>query len=143
MGIFAHDIGTGCRRVADDTLVERMIPDRGGRHVDAAGLERLRELCQVSLLAVQDFRAGFLERRRIEESVAAQVLVVVANKKFELRAGLLCQPGGLLQGRLILGGRIDDAHDLLDSLHCWSLSGRVLAVLADADDVILEPAKCQ
>jgi len=95
-------------RMPDDSLVERMVPDRGRGHQDASLAQGFGQAFEVLFLVRDHFAAGFLERGRIEKTVAAQVLVVVTDQNFEACARLSREPCGAAQRRLIIDGRIDD-----------------------------------
>ena len=59
MRVFYDDICTRRGGVPDDPLVERMVPDGGGRHTDTTIANRGRQLVQVLLVAADDLLPRF------------------------------------------------------------------------------------
>ena len=117
MRVLEDDVCAALDGVPDDALVQRMVPNRTGGHHHAGFSNRLRQFFEVPLLVCDDFGAGFFERWRVEQAIAAQVLVVVANQQFQFGSGSFGKPRGPVHCRLRFDCRIDDGQDLLDFTH--------------------------
>ena len=78
--VLYNDIGPRSHRLANDTLIKRVIPGGCRRYHDAILAEGLGQLLEMFLLVGDDFAASFLERWRIEQPVTAQVFIVVTNQ---------------------------------------------------------------
>jgi hypothetical protein len=111
MCVLDHQVCTGFNGMADYALVQRVVPDGGGRDNDTVGSERFCEFFEMSRVVANYFVARLLERWRVEKPVAAQVLVVIANEQFELCARAFREPGGTMHSRLLTNGGIDHGKD--------------------------------
>ncbi len=112
MSVLDHQVCPRRHHVAHDPFVERMIPDSRRRHDDAVGTQRLCQFLEMFRVAADYFATGLLQRRGIEQAVAAQVLVVIADKKLEFRTGFLRQPGSPIHARLFFYCWVDNGQDL-------------------------------
>jgi hypothetical protein len=56
--------------------------------------------------------AGFLQRGRVEQAVAAQVFVVIADEQFQFGTGSFGQPRSTMHARLFFYSRVDNRQDL-------------------------------
>ncbi len=121
MRILDDEVGLRRHGVAHDALVKRMIPDGGRRHDNAVLAQRLGQFFEVFRMAADHLVACFLQRRRIEQPVAAQVFVVIADEQFEFCAGPFCQPCGAMHTGLFFDRRIDNGKDFRKLVHCRTL----------------------
>ena len=117
VSILDDDIGLGGHGMSYDAFVQRMVPDCRGANDHPVLAHWLGELFQIRRMVPDDLVTGFLQGRRVEQPVAAQILVVITDEQVELRAGVLREPGGAAQRRLCFHGRVDDDKNSAQVLH--------------------------
>ncbi len=108
MRVLENNVRAAGHHVADDSFIEWMVPDCAGRDDHAVLTDRFREFLEMFLLVRDDFGARLFERRRVEQAVAAQVFVVVADQELELCSAVLGEPCGPPHCRLVFDSRIND-----------------------------------
>ena len=126
MCILEDHVRASVHGVTDDAFVQRVIPDRRRRDHDIVLSERFGEFLEMFRLPADEFAARLLERRGVEQPVSAQILVVVADHQFELRARMLREPRGSMHRRLVLNRWIDYRKNLRYCAHRSTLESQQL-----------------
>ncbi len=80
VGVLEYDIGARGRRMPDDAFVKGVVPQRRGLDDESRAAQRFRHRFEASLVAIDDLFAGLLQGRRIEQPLATEILIVIANE---------------------------------------------------------------